>query len=282
MDTSQEVGERVAASAAAPTFRLSRYQWLTLISAFLGWMFDSMDLNLFTLVLVPSVSQLMHTTDAAQISKIGSYIIAGKLLTWGIGGVLFGVAADRLGRSRVMAWTILIYATFTLLSAFAQTWTQLAAAQAMAGFGIGGEWAAGAALVAESWPERYRARAMQIMQMAFAFGFLAAALDNLLLGSLGWRWVLGMGAAPALVTILIRFSCRSRSAGSRCGRAWTPSRPCGPSPRSSRRVCAARRSWACSSRRRQCWAAGADSRFFRAGFISCRRRRRVSATSARR
>jgi MFS family permease len=205
MGTSQEMDERLAASAAAPKFRLSRYQWLTLISAFLGWMFDSMDLNLFTLVLVPSVSQLMHSTDAAEISKIGSYIIAGKLLTWGIGGVLFGVAADRLGRSRVMAWTILIYATFTLLSAFAQSWTQLAVAQALAGFGIGGEWAAGAALVAESWPERYRARAMQIMQMAFAFGFLAAALDNLLLGHLGWRWVLGMGAAPALVTILIRF-----------------------------------------------------------------------------
>jgi MFS family permease len=185
-------------------FRLSRYQWLTLISAFLGWMFDSMDLNLFTLVLVPSVGSLLHTTDPAQISKIGSFIMSGKLLTWGLGGVLFGVAADRLGRSRVMAWTIFIYAAFTLLSAFARSWPELAIAQALAGFGIGGEWAAGAALVAESWPEKHRARAMQIMQMAFAFGFLAAALDNLLLGPFGWRWVLGMGAVPALITILIR------------------------------------------------------------------------------
>ncbi|CAB3747987.1 MFS transporter [Paraburkholderia solisilvae] len=204
MGKSQDISALAAASAAPPAFRLSRYQWLTLISAFLGWMFDSMDLNLFTLVLVPSVGQLLHSTDATEISKIGSFIIAGKLLTWGVGGVLFGVAADRLGRSRVMAWTIFIYAVFTLLSAFAHTWTQLAVAQAMAGFGIGGEWAAGAALVAESWPERHRARAMQIMQMAFAFGFLAAALDNLLLGGFGWRWVLGVGAAPALVTILVR------------------------------------------------------------------------------
>jgi MFS family permease len=203
MGKAQDIGASTLATKSS-IFQLSRYQWLTLISAFLGWMFDSMDLNLFTLVLVPSVSGLLHSTNPAEVSKIGSLIISGKLLTWGVGGVLFGVAADRLGRSRVMAWTIFIYAAFTLLSAFARTWPELAVAQAMAGFGIGGEWAAGAALVAETWPERHRARAMQIMQMAFAFGFLAAALDNLLLGSFGWRWVLGMGAAPALITILIR------------------------------------------------------------------------------
>jgi MFS family permease len=204
MSKAQDLNAAVPASSASSMFKLSKYQWLTLISAFLGWMFDSMDLNLFTLVLVPSVSELLHSTNAAEVSKIGSLIISGKLLTWGIGGVLFGVAADRLGRSRVMAWTIFIYAFFTLLSAFARTWPELAVAQAMAGFGIGGEWAAGAALVAETWPERHRARAMQIMQMAFAFGFLVAALDNLLLGGFGWRWVLGMGAAPALITIVIR------------------------------------------------------------------------------
>jgi MFS family permease len=200
----QDISAVGTAPAATSGFRLSRYQWLTLISAFLGWMFDSMDLNLFTLVLVPSVGQLLHSSSATEISRVGSLIIAGKLLTWGVGGVLFGVAADRFGRSRVMSWTIFIYAAFTLVSAFARTWPQLAAAQAMAGFGIGGEWAAGAALVAESWPERQRARAMQIMQMAFAFGFLAAALDNLLLGHFGWRWVLAMGAVPALVTVFVR------------------------------------------------------------------------------
>jgi MFS family permease len=204
MGKAQDLHAAMPDSRATSMFSLSKYQWLTLVSAFLGWMFDSMDLNLFTLVLVPSVSELLHSTNPAEISKIGSLIISGKLLTWGIGGVLFGVAADRLGRSRVMAWTIFIYALFTLLSAFARTWPELAIAQAMAGFGIGGEWAAGAALVAETWPERHRARAMQIMQMAFAFGFLVAALDNLLLGGFGWRWVLGMGAAPALITILIR------------------------------------------------------------------------------
>src|ERR1700743_3677082 len=121
MGTTRGANTASAASADPQGFRLSRYQWLTLISAFLGWMFDSMDLHLFTLVLVPSVGSLLHTTDSAQISKIGSFIMSGKLLTWGLGGVLFGVAADRLGRSRVMAWTIFIYAAFTLVSAFARS-----------------------------------------------------------------------------------------------------------------------------------------------------------------
>jgi len=204
MNQIQEAGmpeQRVARDAKS---RLTRYQRLALLSAFLGWMFDSMDLNLFTLVLFPSVSELLGTTHPAVVAQTGSLIISIKLLTWGIGGVLFGVAADRLGRSRVMALTILIYAGFTAASAFARTWQELAIAQAIAGFGIGGEWAAGAALVAESWPEKQRARAVQIMQMAFSFGFFAAALDNLLVGPFGWRWVLGVGALPAILTVVIR------------------------------------------------------------------------------
>jgi MFS family permease len=178
--------------------------WLALGSAFLGWLFDSMDLNLFTLVLFPSVGQLLQSTDAAQIAKVGGYIVATKLFCWGIGGILFGVVADRIGRARTMVITILIYAAFTGLSGLAQTWPQLAVLQAIAGIGIGGEWAAGAALVAETWPERHRARAMQVMQMAFAFGFFVAALDNLVLGPIGWRWVLAAGALPALVALPIR------------------------------------------------------------------------------
>jgi MFS family permease len=94
---------------------------------------------------------------------------------------------------------------FTGLSGLAQSWQQLAFLQAVAGFGIGGEWAAGSALIAESWPEKHRARAMQVMQMAFAFGFFAAALDNLLLGPISWRWVLAVGALPAVIALGIRW-----------------------------------------------------------------------------
>ncbi|HEV2570916.1 MAG TPA: MFS transporter [Beijerinckiaceae bacterium] len=184
---------------------ITRLQWLVLWSAFLGWLFDSMDLNLFTLVLFPSVAELTGSRDPAYVAQIGGYIIALKLFCWGLGGIAFGVAADRIGRTKTMVITILIYAIFTGLSGLAQTWHQLAILQAIAGFGIGGEWAAGAALVAETWPEKHRARAMQIMQMAFAFGFFAAALDNLILGQFSWRWVIAMGAVPALIALAIRW-----------------------------------------------------------------------------
>lgn len=163
-----------------------------------------MDLNLFTLVLFPAVAELTGTTDPGHIAAIGSYVIALKLLFWGIGGIVFGVVADRFGRTRTMVATIIIYSVFTGLSGLAQNWGQLAALQALAGLGIGGEWAAGAALVAESWPEKGRARAMQVMQLGFAAGFFLAALDNMLLGSYSWRWVLVAGAAPALIALAIR------------------------------------------------------------------------------
>ena len=185
--------------------RLTGHHWLVLFSAFTGWMFDAADLNLFTLVLFPSVAQLTGLTKVPEIAQIGGYIMAIKLLCWGLGGILFGVVADRWGRARTMVLTILIYAVFTGLSGLAQSWVQLAILQAIAGFGIGGEWAAGAALLAESWPEKQRARAMQVMQMAFAFGFFAAALDNLILGPISWRWVLAAGALPAVIALGVRW-----------------------------------------------------------------------------
>jgi MFS family permease len=184
---------------------ISNYQWLVLASAFLGWMFDSMDLNLFTLVLFPSVSQLLHSANPGEIARTGGYIMAIKLVAWGLGGIFFGVVADRIGRSRTLVLTILIYSIFTGLSGLAQSWIQLAVMQAIAGFGIGGEWSAGAALVVETWPEKHRARVMQFMQMAFSFGFFVAALDNLFIGPIGgWRWVLVLGALPAVLTLLVR------------------------------------------------------------------------------
>ena len=187
-----------------PVASTTRYQKLCLASAFAGWMFDSADLNLFTLVMFPSISELTGGNHPGSVALIGGYVMAIKLFCWGIGGILFGVVADRWGRARTMVATIIIYAVFTGLSGLARNWGELAALQALAGFGIGGEWAAGAALIAETWPEAKRSRAMQIMQMAFAFGFFVAALDNLLLGPISWRWVLAAGALPAVFSLAIR------------------------------------------------------------------------------
>jgi MFS family permease len=178
--------------------------WIALASAGLAWLFDAMDLQLFTLILFPSVSALIGSTNSGQVAATGGVIIASKLCAWGLGGIVFGIVADRVGRARTMLMTVVLYATFTGLSGLAQTWWQLAMLKAAAGFGMGGEWAAGAALVAETWPERTRARAMQVMQMCFGLGFFAAAALNLFVGPYGWRWVFAAGVAPAPIILLLR------------------------------------------------------------------------------
>jgi len=192
------------ADLVAAETRQASSRWPSLASACLGWMFDAMDLQIFTLILFPCVSELIGSRDPGQVAWYGGIILACKLVAWGLGGIVFGVVADRIGRARTMIITVLIYAFFTGLSGFARNWEQLALLQALAGIGIGGEWAAGAALVSEVWPDRTRARAMQIMQMSFAFGFFLAAVINIVVGPYGWRYVLFVGAAPALLTLLIR------------------------------------------------------------------------------
>jgi MFS family permease len=177
---------------------------IALISACLGWMFDAFDLQLFTVIVVPCVADLIGSTKPSDVAYTAGLITCCKLLAWGVGGVIFGVVADRFGRTRTMIITVLAYSLFTAASAFAQSWQQLALFQALAGVGIGGEWAAGAALVAETATEKSRPRSMQIMQMSFAGGFFLAALVNLVIGPMGWRWVLAVGVVPSLLTLFIR------------------------------------------------------------------------------
>ena len=182
--------------------------WVALVSACAAWMFDAMDLQIFTLVLFPSVSDLVGTPNPGVVAYTGGIIVGWKLLALGLGGIVFGIAADRIGRAKTMIVTVLIYSVFTGLSGLAQSWWQLAILQALAGIGIGGEWAAGAALVAESWPERTRARALVILQMCFAAGFFLAAAINLVIGPIGWRYVFAAGAVPALITLFVRVFVR--------------------------------------------------------------------------
>jgi MFS family permease len=197
-----------AESAVTRLRDVPRSLWLVLLSAFLGWLFDAADVSILTLLVAPSVGNLLGTSEPRLVAPIAGVIAGVKLVAWGLGGIAFGVVTDRIGRSRTMVITILIYSVFTGLSALAQSWQQLALLQAVAGIGIGGEWAAGAALVAETWPERLRTRALQLMQSAFAIGFFVAALVYLALGAAGWRWVFLAGAAPALLVLLVRRSIR--------------------------------------------------------------------------
>ena len=181
-----------------------RYLWLVFASAFLGWAFDAMDLNLLTIMLVPAMRELTGSVDPAVLAGTGGLVVALKLFAWGVGGIAFGVLTDKFGRARIMMITVGVYAVFTALSATATSVWEFALYQMIAGLGIGGEWAAGTALLAETWPEKLRPKVMQLMQMGFALGFFFAALLNLVVGPFGWRWVFVCGVAPVLITVFIR------------------------------------------------------------------------------
>ena len=192
---------------------VTAYQWLVLGTAWLGWVFDSMDATIYALVLTPALRDLLPKSAgggvaADAIGWYGGIIFAIFLVGWAAGGMLFGVLADRLGRTRTLVFTILIYAAFTGLAALSATWWQLAVYRFLTALGIGGEWAAGAALVAEVWPEDKRARAAGVLQSAWAAGFLLAAVANLLLRAHSWRWLFVAGVAPAAIAVLVRWGIR--------------------------------------------------------------------------
>jgi len=193
---------------------IPRYSWLVLVIAALGWMFDCLDQNLFNLVRQVSVLELLepHYSDPAALqraaARIGPLITAFFLIGWAVGGFVFGILGDRLGRARTMIITILIYALFTMLSGFVQSWEQYAVARFLTGIGIGGEFAAGAALVAEVWPDRSRAMALGTLQALSAFGNMGAAVIVYLLSDVGWRVVYWVGVFPALLVVWIRMSIR--------------------------------------------------------------------------
>jgi MFS family permease len=195
--------------AASWRHGVTPYQWLVLFVAWLGWVFDSMDATIYALVLQPALDELLHTPGGAPVTAdaiawYGGIIFSIFLIGWAVGGVLFGVLADRFGRTRTLVFTILIYAVFTGLAALSATWWQLALLRFLTALGIGGEWAAGAALVAEVWPEEKRAKAAGILQSAWAAGYFLAALIYLLLSNAGWRPIFVVGIAPAVVALLVR------------------------------------------------------------------------------
>jgi MFS family permease len=188
---------------------VTHYQWLVLFVAWLGWVFDAMDATIYAIVLHPALEELLrgHTSTAVGSDTIGWYggiIFSIFLIGWAVGGVAFGVMADRYGRTKTLIVTILIYAGFTGMAALAQEWWHLAIYRFLTALGIGGEWAAGAAIVAEVWPEEKRAKAAGILQSAWAVGFFLAAAFNLLLKGYGWRWLFVVGVVPAAVALLVR------------------------------------------------------------------------------
>ena len=199
---------------------VDRYAWTVLTIAALGWMFDTFDQHLFTLLRQQSVTQLLRGTvpdaqlaDAAK--SVGGNLTAMFLIGWAIGGFIFGTLGDRIGRTRTMMVTILIYAIFTGLNGFVQTMPQYYACRFMIALGVGGEFAAGASLVAEVWPSRSRAMGLGLLQSLSAVGNIFAAIITLVLSAISWRYLFMLGMLPALLTLWIRRSVHEPEAWQR-------------------------------------------------------------------
>jgi MFS family permease len=170
-----------------------------LIAAALGWMLDSFDVMLYALTLASIMPALGLSKETAGL--LGSI----TLLAAAAGGIVFGVVADRFGRTRALMASVLIYSVFTAACGLAQNAAQLAVFRVLLGIGMGGEWASGAALVSETWPDRHRGKALGLMQSAWAIGYAAAALVTMVvLPRWGWRAVFFIGILPAFLTIWVR------------------------------------------------------------------------------
>ncbi len=189
---------------------LTPQQWKSGTAAWLGWMFDGLELHLYTLVALPLVMQLLHTTDAAnpEIKEKSAYIQAAFLIGWALGGAFFGRLGDLLGRSRALTLTILTYALCTGLCAFSQTWWHLMIFRFVAALGIGGEWAVGASLLSETWPKAWRPWMAAVLQTGVNIGVLFGAI---FVGQIvplmppgSERWVFLIGVLPALFVFWIR------------------------------------------------------------------------------
>lgn len=190
----------MATELAKPWYRtITSAQRRSLLSAFLGWMLDSCDIMLYAMVL----AHLMK--DLGMDKATGGLMSSLTLLASAVGGVLFGVVADRVGRVRALMMTILIYSVFTAACGLSQNILQLALFRVLLGLGMGGEWATGAALVAETWPDEHRGKALGLMQSSWAVGYaLAAGITALVLPRWGWRAVFFFGILPAFITLWIR------------------------------------------------------------------------------
>lgn len=173
-------------------------QWAILGAAMLGWSLDGMDVMLYAF----GLTAIRH--EFALSSAAAGALASLTLVASAVGGLLFGYLADRVGRIRALIFSILAYSVFTALTATAHSVPELILWRTLLGLGLGGEWAAGSVLVAESWPAEDRAKAVGIVQSGWALGYIAAALlAARLLPTYGWRALFVAGVTPALFTVWI-------------------------------------------------------------------------------
>ncbi len=190
---------------------LNRYHWFVLIVASLGWLFDTMDQQLFVLARTPALTSLLgEGVSEETIKDYSGYATSIFIFGWATGGLVFGIVSDRFGRARTMLLTILIYSMFTGLSAVAVSWWDFAIYRFITGMGVGGEFAAGVTLVAEVMPARARPFALGLLQALSAVGNMMAAVIGLTLkpqsdfgGFEGWRLMFLVGVVPAILVLFV-------------------------------------------------------------------------------
>ena len=201
---------RPGAPAGAWWEGLTSRHWRILWGAYLGWIFDGYEAVALVYALGPALKSLLTADQARTTPFYVGLAIGITLLGWGIGGLVGGIAADYIGRKRMMIVSIVGYALLTGLTAFSTSFAALAALRFVTGLAIGSEWSTGIALVAETWPNRARPKGCGFLQSGFGFGALLAALAWLLIppGGIGgvepWRIMFALGALPALVCIYLR------------------------------------------------------------------------------
>jgi MFS family permease len=185
--------------------KLNRQQIIGFWAAWAGWALDGMDSVIYALVLAPALTELLpksgYTVSPGTIGQFGSILFALFLIGWGL-SFLWGPIADRFGRTKVLAVTILIYAVFTGAAALSQSVWELALFRLLAGIGIGGEWAMAGTYVAEAWPEDRRKMGAGYLQTGYYAGFFLAAILNFTVGATyGWRAMFLCGLSPVVVAI---------------------------------------------------------------------------------
>lgn len=187
-------------AAAAPWYtEITKEQWKAFIAAGLGYGLEAMDLMLYAMVIL-QVMKALHLSSAS-----GGLLASLSLFSAALGGIAFGVIADKWGRTKSLMASILIYSVFTLACGLSQTPLQLGISRVLLGLGLGGEWTAGAALIGETWPPQHRGKAMGLVQANFGIGYaLAAVVAMFVLPRFGWRAVFFVGAIPALLTYFVR------------------------------------------------------------------------------
>src|SRR2546425_1768366 len=187
----------------------TRAQWLVLAAAFLGWMFDGLEMGIFPLVARPALQTMIPASMAlAPDPFVGTWmgrITALFLLGAACGGLVFGWLGDRIGRVRAMTLSILTYSVFTGLAYYAQQPWHLGMFRFIAALGMGGEWSLGVALVIECWPQSKRPLMAGVIGAAANVGYALIAVIGISFSITrdSWRWVMLVGAAPALLTLLI-------------------------------------------------------------------------------